>query len=281
MKRHVKEYPVKLMCKVLRVSRSGYYAWRHRPPCRRRQRALQLIEQIRSAYASGRGAYGSPRVTVELKAGGTAACANTIAKYMRQMGLKSLSKRRFVPRTTDSNHPHPVAANLLDRQFHASSANTRWTCDITYLWTAQGWLYLAVVMDLFSRKIVGWNMTEHLRSELVSDALRMALRRRRPRAALLHHSDRGVQYACRDYQALLAGHGITCSMSRVGNCYDNAVTESFFGTLKTEHVHHQQYQTRAQAKASVFEWIEVFYNRQRRHSSLGYVSPETFEAQNN
>jgi putative transposase len=281
MKRHVKAYPVKLLCKVLRVSRSGYYAWRDRPPCQRQQRAVKLIEQIRVAHASGRGAYGSPRVTVELKAGGVAVCENTIAKYMRQMGLRSLIQRRFVPRTTDSDHPHPVAANLLDRQFQASSANTRWTCDITYVWTAQGWLYLAVVMDLFSRRIVGWSMTEHLRGELVSDALRMALRRRRPGADLLHHSDRGVQYACRDYQALLVAHGITCSMSRVGNCYDNAVTESFFGTLKTEHVHHQHYATREQAKASVFEWIEVFYNRQRRHSSLGYLSPEAFEAQNN
>lgn len=200
---------------------------------------------------------------------------------MRKIGLKSLIKRRFVPRTTDSNHPYPVAGNLLNRDFAAPAANTRWTCDITYLWTDEGWLYLAVIMDLFSRRIVGWSMMEHLKSELVSEALLMALRRRRPGQGLLHHSDRGVQYASRDYQTLLADHGITCSMSRTGNCYDNAVTESFFGTLKSEHVHHQRYANRVQAKASVFEWIEVFYNRQRRHSSLGYLSPEAFEARNN
>jgi transposase InsO family protein len=187
---------------------------------------------------------------------------------MRETGLRSKIKRRFIPRTTDSRHPHPVAANLLDRDFRSPGANTKWTCDITYLWTAEGWLYLAVVMDLFSRRIVGWSMMETLQSELVSQALGMAIQRRRPGTGLLHHSDRGVQYACREYQALLVRHGITCSMSRTGNCYDNAVTESFFGTLKTEHVHHQRYLSRAAARASVFEWIEVFYNRQRRHSSL-------------
>jgi putative transposase len=272
---------VNLLCRVLRVSRSGFYAWLNRAPSQRRQRALTLIGRIRSSHAASRGTYGSPRVTADLNAQGVRACRNTIAKYMRENRLRSRIKRRFVPRTTDSNHPHPVAANLLDRDFKASAPNTRWTCDITYLWTAEGWLYLAVVMDLFSRRIVGWSMMEHLKSDLVSQALIMAIQRRRPGDGLLHHSDRGVQYACRDYQSLLIEHGITCSMSRTGNCYDNAVAESFFGALKTEHVHHERFGTRAAAQASLFEWIEVFYNRQRRHSSLGYLSPEAFEAKQN
>ena len=202
---------------------------------------------------------------------------NTCEKQGSNRGIK----RPFVPRTTDANHPHPVARNLLDRNFAAAAPNTKWTCDITYLWTGQGWLYLAIVMDLHSRRIIGWSMKDHLKSDLAQEALTMAIRQRRPQSSLLHHSDRGVQYACGDYQNLLKEQGITASMSRTGNCYDNAVTESFFGTLKTEHVHHQQFQSRDQARSSVFEWIEVFYNRQRRHSSLGYLSPEAFEAQIN
>jgi len=272
---------MKLMCQLLKVSRSGVYASRDRAPSKRARRAAELSEQIAAAHRASRGTYGSPRVTVELKAQGVKACENTVAKYMRKAGLRSMAKRPFVPRTTDSNHPHPVAANLLERNFAAPTPNAKWTCDITYLWTEQGWLYLAVVMDLFSRRIVGWSMTDHLKSGLVSQALTMAISRRRPGDGLLHHSDRGVQYACRDYQALLRERAMNCSMSRVGNCYDNAVTESFFATLKTEHVHHQQFRTRQEAIDSVFEWIEVFYNRQRRHSSLGYLSPEAFEAQIN
>ena len=281
IKEHQKEYGVKLMCQLLEVSRSGFYLWRDRAPSPREKRGEELIVQIAAAHQASRGTYGSPRVTVELQAQGIRICENTVAKYMQKAGLRSKVKRPFVPRTTDANHPHPVAANLLDRNFAAPAPGTKWTCDITYLWTEQGWLYLAVVMDLFSRRIVGWSMMETLKSELVSQALSMAIARRHPPEGLLHHSDRGVQYACRDYQALLREQGMTCSMSRVGNCYDNAVTESFFGTLKTEHVHHQRFRTRQEAIDSVFEWIEVFYNRQRRHSSLGYLSPEAFEAQNN
>ena len=279
MKKHQKQYPVTHMCRLLKVSRSGFYKAPAGDVSQRQQRLAELLEQIRAAHRLSRGSYGSPRITAQLQAGGTQVCENTVAKYMRQMGLKSLVKRGFVPRTSNGNHRHPVAANLLNRSFEASAANTRWTCDITYIATGQGWLYLAVVMDLFSRKIVGWSMMPHLRRELVSEALLMALKRRRPAKGLLHHSDRGTQYACGDYQRLLAKHGITCSMSRTGNCYDNAVMESFFGTLKSEHVHRQRYATREQAKSSVFEWIEVFYNRQRRHSSLEYLSPESFEAQ--
>lgn len=281
IKKHEKEYPVKLWCRTLEVSRSGFYAWRDRAASKRRAREVKLTEQIVLAHASSRGTYGSPRITVELKATGTSVSENTIAKYMRKAGVRSLIKRRFVPRTTESNHAHAVAPNRLDRDFQAAAVNTKWTCDLTYVWTDEGWLYLAVVLDLYSRRVVGWSLSESLKSELVSEAFGMALKARRPGEGLLHHSDRGVQYACEAYRRLLEKHGITCSMSRRGNCYDNAVTESFFGTLKTEHVHHQRYATREQARASVFEWIEVFYNRQRRHSSLGYLSPEAFEAQNN
>jgi putative transposase len=269
------------MGRILCVSRSGFYVWQRRRPSKRQERQMKLSEQIHESHRQSRGTYGSPRVTADLNALGVKVCRNTVAKYMRKTGLKSKIKRRFVPRTTDSDHPHPVACNHLDRDFAAAAPNAKWTCDITYIWTAEGWLYLAVVMDLFSRRIVGWSMLENLKSELVSQALLWAIRRRRPQDGLLHHSDRGVQYACRDYQQLLAEHGIRCSMSRVGNCYDNAVTESFFATLKSEHVHHEQYRTRQEAILSVFEWIEVFYNRQRRHSALGYLSPEAFEAQHN
>jgi putative transposase len=275
----VKEYPVNLMCKVLKVSRSGFYNWLKRPPCARAQWKAQLIEQIRHNYQKSRKTYGSPRITVELKARKIRVCENTVAKYMRTAGLKAMKKRRFVPRTTESNHPHPIAPNLLNREFEAAAPNRKWTCDITYIPTGEGWLYLAVVIDLFSRRIVGWNMSDRTQSDLVGEALKMAIRSRRPAGTLLHHSDRGVQYAGRYYQSLLKRHRMTGSMSRAGNCYDNAVTESFMATLKRELVDRQNYPTRAQARSSVFEWIEVFYNRKRRHSSLGYLSPEAFEAQ--
>jgi putative transposase len=192
--------------------------------------------------------------------------------------------KRFIPRTTDPHHPHPIAPNRLGRDFAASAPDQKWACDLTYIWTDEGWLYLSVVIDLFSRKVVGWSMTDHLRAEGVAEALQMAIRRRGPSGGgggLLHHSDRGVQYACDLYRQLLAEHQIQCSMSRPGNCYDNAVVESFFGTFKTELVHRTRYATRAQARVSVFEWIECWYNRRRRHSSLRYMSPEAFEAQFN
>ena len=208
-------------------------------------------------------------------------CENTVAKYMREDGVFVQPRRSYVPQTTDSRHEHPIARNLLDRDFAATAPNRKWVCDLTYIPTEEGWLYLSAVIDLFSRRVVGWSMTDHLRAEGVADALAMALRRRKPMKELLHHSDRGVQYACEDYRSLLADHEITASMSRTGNCYDNAVAESFFGTLKCELVHRLRYRTRGEARSSVFEWIECWYNRQRRHSSLGYVSPEAFEAQIN
>jgi putative transposase len=274
---------VTLMCQILEVSRAGYYAWRERKPSARSQQRQQVIAQIRQAHADSRGTYGSPRITVELKSSGTAVCENTVAKYMRLAGVRVTPRRRFVPRTTDPDHPHPIAPNVLDRDFTASKPDTKWASDITYIWTDEGWLYLSVVIDLFSRRVIGWSMNENLKADGVIDALSMALHRRKPKAgALLHHSDRGSQYACDAYRSMLAQHDVTCSMSRPGNCYDNAVAESFIGTLKNELIHRvERYRTRDQARSSVFQWIECWYNRKRRHSSLGYLSPEAFEAQLN
>ena len=197
---------------------------------------------------------------------------------MRQREIRARTKRKFVPTTTDSRHDRPVAANVLDRQFTAELPDQKWAVDITYVPTLQGWLYLACVIDLCSRKIVGWSMADHIQTELVSDALKMAIARRNPSSGLLHHSDRGVQYASEDYQHLLSSCGMRASMSGKGDCWDNAAMESFWGTLKTELVHHEHYATRAEARQSIFEYIEVFYNRKRLHSALGYQSPEAFEA---
>jgi transposase InsO family protein len=278
------------MCRVLRVARSGFYAWRRRPPSPRQLRRDELACKARAVHEANRRVYGSPRVHEALLAQGERVCVNTVAKVMREQRIAAKIKPKFTPRTTDGVHDRPVAANVLDRDFDATAPNRKWVADITYIDTGEGWLYLAAVMDLFSRKIVGWSMADHLRTELVSDALTMALIRRCPAQnpcggdgfrgfrGLLHHSDRGSQYASDDYQGLLAAHGLRCSMSAAGSCYDNAVMESFFGTLKTELVHHERYATRDQARASIFEYIEVFYNRTRLHSTLGYRSPEAFEA---
>ena len=266
------------MCEVLQVSRSGYYAWVDRPPSEREQRHQALTEQIRQVQAESLGTYGSPRVHAELIERKVDVCVNTVAKLMKQARIRSVMHRRFVVCTTDSNHDHPVAPNLLDRKFQASLPDQKWCCDITYIPTREGFLYLAAVMDLCSRKIVGWSMAEHLRTTLCTDALAMALRSRRPGGGLLHHSDRGVQYASVDYQRLLQTHGVRVSMSRVGDCYDNAAMESFWGTLKTELVHHRDYPTKDEARGSIFQYIECWYNRRRRHSAIGYKSPEQFEA---
>ena len=269
-------YPVAVLCDVLSVSRSGFYAWAKRPESGRARRRAELVEHVRAAHAQSRRTYGSPRVTQALKASGVKACENTVAKVMREEQIRSKVVRRFRVRTTDSAHAHPVADNLLDRDFAAAAPNAKWAADITYVPTGQGWLYLAAVIDLCSRRVVGWAMADHLRATLCTEALEMALSRRKPPAdrTLVHHSDRGVQYACGDYRALLDGHGIACSMSRKGDCYDNAAMESFFKTLKVELVYHERYATRAQAMASVFEYVECWYNRKRLHSSLGYTSPE-------
>jgi len=274
---HLSDVPVEAACNVLEVTRSGYYAWLRRPMSRRDDRRRQLAARIRVVHAEHRGVYGSPRVYRVLKAQGERVSENTVAGVMRQEGVRARVKRKFVPRTTDSAHTQPVAPNTLDRVFESAAPNRKWAADITYIATDEGWLYLAGIIDLYSRRIVGWSMAEHMRAELVSEAMKMALAQRRPKGGLLHHSDRGVQYACDAYQDLLWRHGIRVSMSGKGDCWDNAVMESFWGTLKTELVNHEHYTTRDQARQSIFEYIEVFYNRKRLHSSLGYVSPEAFE----
>jgi len=278
IKEHRRQWPAGTICRMLEVSRSGFFAWLRRGISRLRQRQEQLAAKIRHVHAEHRGVYGSPRVCAVLKARGEKVCENTVAKVMKQQEIRAKIKRRYVPCTTDSDHGHAVAANLLERNFAAAAPNLKWVTDITYVPTDQGWLYLAGVMDLHSRRIVGWSMDDHLRADLVCDALAMALTHRGPGQGLLHHSDRGVQYACDQYQALLSQHGMTCSMSGKGDCWDNAAMESFWATLKTELVHQEHYATRDQAKAAIFEYVEVFYNRKRLHSSLGYLSPEAFEA---
>jgi putative transposase len=271
-------WPVKVTCRVLRVSRSGFYAWCKREPCEQDHRREALARRIVEAHQQSRCIYGSPRIHRALLAQGESVCVNTVARAMKSLQIKAKTAKAFVPCTTDSDHHAPVAPNTLGRDFDASLPDHKWVADITYIATDEGWLYLAAVMDLCSRRVVGWAMADHMRWELVGDALEMAVAHRRPARGLLHHSDRGVQYAGDGYQGLLAEHGMDCSMSRKGDCYDNAAMESFFGTLKTELVYHEHYTTRSQAEASIFEYIEVFYNRQRLHSTLGYLSPEAFEA---
>lgn len=271
------EFPVEVLCDVLRVSRSGYYAWTRRPPSPAALRCDRLVTAIREVHGASRATYGSPRVHRALVARGVSCCENTVAKLMRRHEIRSKARRRFVVRTTDSRHDRPVARNVLNREFYPDRPDATWAADITYVPTAEGWLYLAVVLDLFSRRVVGWATADHLRSELACDALRMALEHRRPGGALLHHSDRGVQYASEAYGRLLAEHGIEPSMSRTGDCWDNAVAESFFSTTKRELTHHESYATREEARRSLFEYIEVFYNRRRLHSTLGYRSPAEFE----
>jgi transposase InsO family protein len=264
------------MCRVLGVSRSGYYAWRERQPSTAEVRREGLTQEITAIHAEVKGRYGSPRIHAELAARGQDCCVNTVAKLMRDHGIQAKTARKFRC-TTDSNHDLPVAENLLDRQFDPESPNEAWVADITYIPTREGWLYLAAVEDLHSRRIVGWAMAEHVESRLVVDALELAVQRRLPGEGLLSHSDRGSQYASEHYQLLLARHGITCSMSRKADCWDNAPMESFFASLKKELVHDADFATRAEARAAIFEYIEVFYNNQRRHSSLGYVSPAEYE----
>ena len=265
------------MCHVLKVSRAGYYAWLSRPESPRSIHQSAVIEQIRQVHRESRQVYGSPRVHRTLKAKGVTCSENTVAKLMRRAGVRAATARRFVVQTTDSRHGHATAENTLDRRFEPGQTDRVWVGDITYIATGEGWLYLAVVLDLGSRKVIGWATADHLRSELIERALRNALEHRHPSTPVLHHSDRGVQYACDDYQELLRSHGLEVSMSRKGNCWDNAAMESPFGTLKQELVHRETYATREEAQRSLFEYIEVFYNRQRLHSTLGYLSPVQYE----
>jgi transposase InsO family protein len=273
---HQDQWPVAVLCDTLGVSRAGFYAWQKRPPSPRQQRRDALLVEIRAIHAEVEQRYGSPRLYKELARRGVPCCVNTVAQLMHDNDLRAKSARKF-RHTTDSNHPLPVADNVLDRQFNPQGPNERWVTDITYVPTREGWLYLAVVEDLYSRRVVGWAMAERMTSRLVVEALQMAVQRRLPDEGLLSHSDRGSQYASEPYQRLLARHGITCSMSRRANCWDNAPRESFFASLKKELVHHEDYQTRAEARASLVEYIEMFYNTKRLHSSLGYVSPAEYE----
>ena len=267
-----------LMCTTLEVSRSGFYAWLGRSESRRSHEDRRLTELIREEYQRSRGTYGSPRIHAALRARGETCGLNRVARLMRKAGIRSKVKRKF-KKTTNSAHTRPVAENLISQNFTVNGPNQVWVSDITCIWTDEGWLYLASTMDLFSRAIVGWSMSSTMPASLVVDALNMAIDRRSPPAGMIHHSDRGVQYAAHAFQDTLERHGIVCSMSGKGNCYDNAVKESFFHTLKTELCEHERYRTREEARASIFEYIEAFYNRQRLHSTLGYLSPLDFEIQ--
>lgn len=265
------------MCEVLEVSRSGYYAWAKRESSARAEQNRELAAKIVEIHEESRCTYGSPRVHAELRAQGIEVNHKRVERQMREMGLQGRAKRRF-RRTTDSNHDQPIAPDRVQRRFEVDEPDRVWVADITYVWTVQGWMYLAVVLDLFSRRVIGWSMAEHMRADLVVDALRAALGRRRPsERGLVFHSDRGTQYAAGAFRALLEAHGIQASMSRRGDCWDNAVAESFFATLKTELVEDLVFTSRANARTVIAEWIEIFYNGKRRHSTIGYVAPVEYE----
>jgi len=274
----VPEFKVRDCCRVLRVSLAGYYRWLRHPVGKRAAAEAELVGKIRAVHEQSRCTYGSPRVQHELRHRGVNRNRKTIARLMRKHQIRSKAKRTFRVRTTDSDHHHPIAPNLLDRHFTVTTLDTVWLCDITYIHTGEGFLYLAGVMDLCSRRIVGWSMAGHLRASLVMDALEMARARRDPPTGLMLHSDRGLQYAGAEFRALPEQLGAVASMSRRGDCYDNAPKESFWATLKNELVHHEKFATREEARAAIFDYIEAFYNRKRLHSSLGYLSPEQFEA---
>ncbi len=276
MDEYRKEYPVSVLCETLEVSLSGYYAWKKRPVSQHQREDQQLAEQIQAVYHSCRQVYGSPRIHAELREQGITSSRKRVARLMREQGV-SARRWRHKTITTKSEPGARVAPNLLDQDFTASRPNEKWTGDITAVWTYEGWLYLAVVLDLFSRRVIGWAMAAIQDETLIETALRMALLGRQPSPGLMFHSDRGAQYTSDAYRVVLAGADITVSMSRTGNCYDNAVTESFFGTLKGECVERTCFQTRSEARQAIFEYVECFYNRVRRHSSLGYVSPVAYE----
>jgi transposase InsO family protein len=269
-------FPVDTMCKVLSVSRSGYYAWSKRPASTVKTADVRLVAEIAGAHKRSRGTYGSPRVHQELRARGVRVGKKRVERLMRERGLRGRQKRRFC-RTTDSRHALPIAPNLLERRFDTKAPNTAWVGDVTYIATGEGWLFLAVLIDLFSRRVVGWATSATNDRVLALAALEHAVRGRQARPGLVLHTDRGSPYASEEYRAALAQRGLVASMSRTGDCYDNAVAESFFATLKAEHVDHETYADRAAAHASLADYIEAFYNPTRRHSHLGYVSPIEFE----
>ena len=273
---HRDEYPITVMCRVLEVSVSGYYAWCKRSPSQHSREDAHLAEQVKTAFQANRGVYGSPRVHAELQAQGISCGRKRVARLMREQGLAA-RKAAHRTITTHSDPAVQAAPNLLQRDFHADKPDTKWVADTTYIWTAEGWLYLAVVLDLFSRMVVGWSMAATQDATLVMQALRMAVTRRHPASGLLHHSDRGSTYTSQSYQALLQQEGMVASMSRTANCYDNAAMESFFHSFKGECIEGESFQTRAQARRAAFEYIETFYNRRRRHSTLQYLSPLAYE----
>lgn len=264
------------MCRAMRVAPSGYHAWRLRPLCERKKDELRLVQRIEEIHLGSRETYGSPRIHAVLSGKGENCSKDKVARLMRKHGIRAKTKKKFKA-TTNSKHKLPVADNVLNRNFEPEAPNKSWAGDITFLWTREGWLYLAVVLDLFSRKVIGWAMEPTLSRELAMKALRMAISVRQPESGLVSHTDQGCQYASNDYQNLQTLHGIIGSMSRKGNCWDNSVVESFFGTLKQEHVYFCDFRTRDEARLSVFEWIEGWYNRERLHSTLGNRSPEEYE----
>ena len=274
------EYPISDLCLVLGVPRSSYYAWRSRPPSRRAVQNEVLRQKLSSLFIAHRKVYGSPRLTVCLQREGIPCSRNRVARHLRALQLKARQKRAFKPKTTDANHEQPIAPNRLAQRPPPQSANQVWVTDITYVFTVQGWLYLAAVMDLYSRKIVGWTTSDSLETPLVKEVLQQALAARQPAPGLLHHSDRGCQYASGSYRKLLQACQIQPSMSAQGHCYDNAAMESFWSTLKTEWLHHHAFLTRQQAHSAIFDYIETFYNPKRLHSALGYLSPVDFERTN-
>lgn len=276
IKKHRRHYPLVLMCRVLQVGTSGFYDWTSRTPSKQQQRKEKMAQAAARSYFESYRIYGYRKVWEDLTEQKIACCPETVRRVLRELGLFSRTKRKFVA-TTDSNHSQPVADNLLARDFTATAPNQKWLTDITYIPTQKGWLYLAAVLDVFSRRIVGWSMSERIDTKLVKSALQQATAQRSPGPGLLHHSDRGVQYASEAYQQSLADLEMIGSMSRKGDCWDNAMMESFFGSLKTEWVYGKNYQTREEAKQDLFKYIEMFYNRQRRHASLGYISPTEFE----
>ena len=274
------DYPLAALCRVLSVSLSGYHAWLTRPPSKRRQARERLKVAAQAAHQRTRQSYGAQRLQKELAADGFRASLGTIKRIRRELGLCCVQqKRRFRVQTTDSRHTLPIAPNLLEQCFSVTRPNEVWTADITYVPTAEGWLYVAVIKDLFAGEVVGRSFGERMTTDLVVRALEQAVATRRPAAGLIHHSDRGSQYCSHEYQELLASYGMRVSMSRKGNCYDNAPVESFWGTLKTELVHHRRYQTRAEAMSEISEYIDIFYNRQRRQSRLDYMSPAAYTQQ--
>jgi len=271
------EYSINELCEALEVSRSGYYAWRARRPGKRAQEAELLRVKLQELFVNNRSVYGSPRMTVSLRKAGIGCSRNRVARHMRALGLKARQKRAFKPRTTDSKHPHPIAPNRLKEAGPPEALNKVWVSDITYIRTDAGWIYLAGVMDLCSRKIVGWACADHMKTTLVKEAMGQAIADRSPGSGLLNHSDRGVQYASDDYRSLLKKIKSRPSMSAAGCCYDNASMESFWSSLKTEWLHEKSFQTRHEAELAIFDYIETFYNPKRLHSALGYQSPVDFE----